>query len=153
MERRRRGLGGLTAEKKALLKKIIMEKVREEMRKEALEKKEQKEKLIAEKVQELPSLIDITTENLEKMCNGLQKKLVQAEEEKYDLEQKLCQQEADIKELQMKIQLKGKFVKPILRKVNRSDTSKTRAIRGSKPAHIEEFAKALTKHVEAPVEV
>lgn len=49
-EKRRRGLGGLTPEKKALLKKIIMEKAREEMHNEALRKKEEKEKAIRSKV-------------------------------------------------------------------------------------------------------
>ena len=62
---RRKGLGGLTAEKKALLKKIIMEKVREEMRKAALEKKEEKERIINEKVKELPSLKGLTKGILE----------------------------------------------------------------------------------------
>lgn len=46
----------MTTEKKALLKKIIMEKVREEMHKEALQKAEAKEKRIGEIVRELPAM-------------------------------------------------------------------------------------------------
>lgn len=56
----RRRFGGLTPEKKALLKKIIMEKVREEMREEALKKKEEKERRINERIVQLPSMQGMT---------------------------------------------------------------------------------------------
>lgn len=60
---RRRGFQ-LTKEKKALLKKIIMEKVKEEMYKEAIQKKEQKDKKIGEIVPDLPAAISDMTKGM-----------------------------------------------------------------------------------------
>lgn len=118
---KRKGLGGLTPEKKKKLKQIIMQKAAEEMKKEALAKAAAKEKFVNEKVQAL-STEGLGDAELKKLCEKLHQQLAQLHSEVYDWEYKIGKQDQEITELTMKVNdSKGKFVKPVLRKVNKTE--------------------------------
>ncbi|KAH3890470.1 hypothetical protein DPMN_014551 [Dreissena polymorpha] len=118
---KRKGLGGLTPEKKKKLKQIIMQKAAEDLRKEALAKAQEKEKFINERVG--PFNVDgLGEEELRKFIKKLHEKLAQIHSEAYDIEFKLNKQDKEVADLNMKISdNKGKFAKPVLRKVNKTE--------------------------------
>lgn len=118
---KRKGLGGLSREKKRLLKQLIMQKAADEMKAEMKKRQEEKENYLKSKV---PSLdIDGANESqLESKCKSLYELLRNLESDKYDWEEKLRRQEFEINELTIKVNdVKGKFVKPVLKKVSKTD--------------------------------
>lgn len=119
---KRKGLGGLSPEKKKMLKKLIMQKAAEDLRNEAKAKAEEKERYINERVGVL-SLEGKAEGDLVKLCKELHKKLSQLEEEVYDWEVKIRKQDAEIIQLTLKVNdSKGKFAKPVLKKVNKTES-------------------------------
>lgn len=139
---KKKGLGGLTPEKKKKLKQIIMQKASEDLKKEALAKAEEKEKYINARVE------PITTDGLgeaelRKLCSKLHQKLAQYHSEVYDWEFKVGKQDQEVTELTMKVNdSKGKFVKPVLRKVNKTE-QKFAKLAQNKPEHKEDFRETL----------
>ncbi|KAK3586299.1 hypothetical protein CHS0354_002800 [Potamilus streckersoni] len=119
---KRKGLGGLSPEKKKILKKLIMQKAAEDLKSEALAKALEKEKHINERVEPL-TLDGLDGDGLKKLCKALHAKVAQLEEEVYDWEFKIRRQETEINELTLKVNdSRGKFVKPVLRKVNKTES-------------------------------
>lgn len=117
---KRKGLC-LSPEKKKLLKQLIMEKAAEEMRAEAKKRAEEKERHITSNV---PSL---NVDNLDKSAllrkvQELHKLMAVKEDEKYEWEFKIRKQDLEINELNSKVaDIKGKFVKPVLKKVTKTE--------------------------------
>ncbi|BFZ15805.1 hypothetical protein BsWGS_18842 [Bradybaena similaris] len=119
---KRKGLGGLSAEKKKLLKKLIMQKAAEDLRNEAKQKAAEKEKYINDKVGPIKTdgkgqadLIDLVKTLYQRVCA--------LEEDVYDWEIKIRKQDFEINELTLKVNdTKGKFIKPVLRKVNKTES-------------------------------
>lgn len=119
---KRKGLGGLSPEKKKLLKSLIMQKAAEDLKarqqQEALEKK----KIVEARIPKL-ALEGLGDDQVKKVVETLYKKVSQLEEEKYDLEVKMRKQEFEINELTLKVNdVKGKFVKPVLKKVSKAES-------------------------------
>ncbi|BFZ04253.1 hypothetical protein BsWGS_07292 [Bradybaena similaris] len=119
---KRKGLGGLSAEKKKLLKKLIMQKAAEDLRNEAKQKAAEKEKYINDRVQIIRTDGKSQSE-LEQLLKELHQKVCVLEEEVYDWEIKIRKQDFEINELTLKVNdTKGKFIKPVLRKVNKTES-------------------------------
>ncbi|GFR65954.1 troponin I [Elysia marginata] len=119
---KRKGLGGLSAEKKKLLKKLIMQKAAEDLRNEAMQKAAEKEKYINDRVPILKTE-GLGQSELEKLVKDLHSKVSVLEEEVYDWEVKIRKQDFEINELTLKVNdTKGKFMKPVLRKVNKTES-------------------------------
>ncbi|XP_064603851.1 trichohyalin-like isoform X12 [Liolophura sinensis] len=128
---KRKGLGGLSPEKKKLLKKLIMQKAAEDLRNEAIKKAEEREKYINERVeainteglrQALAGGQNMPKAELNKLVKDLHQKVANLEEEVYDWEVKIRKQDYEINELTLKVNdMKGKFVKPVLRKVSKTE--------------------------------
>lgn len=120
--KKRKGLGGLTPEKKKLLKQLIMQKAAEDMKKKNAEEAEAKKKIVEARMK--PLQIDGMSEgDLKKKVNELYKLVCSLEKEKYDWEVKIRTQEYEINELTIKVNdIKGKFVKPVLKKVAKSES-------------------------------
>ncbi|ESP00797.1 hypothetical protein LOTGIDRAFT_200673 [Lottia gigantea] len=119
---KRKGLGGLSPEKKKMLKKLIMQKAAEDLRNEAKKKAEEKEKHINDRVE--PLKVDgLSQGGLRTLCKELQKKYEQLEADVYDWEFKIREKELEINDLTVKVNdTKGKFMKPVLRKVNKTES-------------------------------
>lgn len=114
---------GLTPEKKRKLKLLIMKKANEDLKNEAERKSQAKKKYLDEKLQPLPNLSSLNEANLVSICKDLHKNIVDTEEFKYDLEVKIRRQDYDINELTIKVNdIKGKFIKPALKKVNKTQS-------------------------------
>ncbi|MDK0604689.1 troponin, partial [Clostridium perfringens] len=65
-------------------------------------------------------------------------------EEKYDWEVKLRRQDYEINELTIKVNdIKGKFVKPVLKKVSKTETKMSKFDRAEKPKSISGFREQL----------
>ncbi|CAG2198354.1 unnamed protein product [Mytilus edulis] len=119
---KRKGLGGLSPEKKKMLKKLIMQKAAEDLRNEAKAKAEEKERYINERVGPL-SLEGKAEGDLVKLCKQLHQQLSKLEEEVYDWEVKIRKQDQEIITLTLKVNdSKGKFAKPVLKKVNKTES-------------------------------
>jgi troponin I, cardiac muscle len=123
---KRKGLGGLSPEKKKLLKQLIMQKAAEEMRAEAKRRQEEKENHLKTVVGPL-NVDGLDQGALEARVKELHKRVNQLEEEKYDWEEKLLKQDAEMNELTIKVNdVKGKFVKPVLKKVSKTESKLAR---------------------------
>jgi len=114
---------GLTPEKKRKLKLLIMNKANEDLKRESERKAAAKKNYLDQKVQPLPNLHSLNEANLVSICKDLHKNITDAEELKYDLEMKIRRQDYDINELTIKVNdIKGKFIKPALKKVNKTQS-------------------------------
>ncbi|VDM17307.1 unnamed protein product [Hydatigera taeniaeformis] len=152
---KRKGLGGLSPEKKRLLKQLIMQKAADEMKAEMKKRQEEKDNYLRSRVQalQLDGLDDGNSEvsallgeilemlvsrrkpftfifpsaALAKKVRELHARVAQLEGEKYDWEVKLRRQDIEINELTMKVNdVKGKFVKPVLKKVSKTESQLAR---------------------------
>uniref|UniRef100_A0A0X3NY02 Troponin I n=1 Tax=Schistocephalus solidus TaxID=70667 RepID=A0A0X3NY02_SCHSO len=118
---KRKGLGGLSPEKKKLLKQLIMQKAADEMRNEMKRRQEEKENYLRSKVQPL-SLDGLDDAAVIKKIKELYERMKALEGEKYDWEVKIRRQDFEINELTIKVNdVKGKFVKPVLKKVSKTE--------------------------------
>lgn len=118
---KRKGLGGLSAEKKKMLKKLIMQKAAEDLRNEAKAKAAEKEKYINDRVAPLKT-DGLDDGALQQLVKDLHAKVSSLEEDVYDWEIKIRKQDFEINELTLKVNdTKGKFIKPVLRKVNKTE--------------------------------
>uniref|UniRef100_A0A0B6ZPT3 Troponin I n=1 Tax=Arion vulgaris TaxID=1028688 RepID=A0A0B6ZPT3_9EUPU len=119
---KRKGLGGLSAEKKKLLKKLIMQKAAEDLRNEAKQKAAEKEKYINDRVLHIKT-DGKTQAELVQLVQDLHQRVSVLEEDVYDWEIKIRKQDFEINELTLKVNdTKGKFIKPVLRKVNKTES-------------------------------
>lgn len=114
----------LTPEKKRKLKLLIMQKAADDLKAEAERKKAAKQAYVESKVRALPP--DLSTLNeaqLVSICKDLHKQIAEQEEEKYNMEMKIRKQDYEINELTIKVNdIKGKFIKPTLKKVNKTQS-------------------------------
>ncbi|CAH8847897.1 unnamed protein product [Trichobilharzia szidati] len=123
---KRKGLGGLSKEKKRLLKQLIMQKAADEMKAEMKRRQEERETFLRGKVE--PLKLDGLGENdLTAKVKQLYERIRQLEGDKYDWEEKLRRQDFEINELTIKVNdVKGKFVKPVLKKVSKTESHMAR---------------------------
>ena len=114
---------GLTPEKKRKLKLLIMKKATEDLKNEAERKSQAKKSYLDAKVQALPDVHSLNEAQLVSICKDLHRQIAEAEEGKYDLEFKIRRQDYEINELTIKVNdIKGKFIKPTLKKVNKTQS-------------------------------
>ena len=91
------------------------------MKNEAAKKAAAKKAYLDQKVKPLPELPSLNEANLVSICKELHKQIADAEEAKYDFEMKIRKQDYEINELTIKVNdIKGKFIKPALKKVKKS---------------------------------
>jgi len=112
----------LTPEKKKLLKQLIMQKAAEELKKQQEKEVEEKKKAVESRVPKI-GIEGLGKDALEKRVQELHKVVCRLEEEKYDWEARLGRQTEEINELNIKVNdIKGKFSKPVLKKVSKTQT-------------------------------
>jgi len=112
----------LTPEKKKLLKQLIMQKAAEELKKQQQQEVEEKKKAVEARVPKI-GIEGLGKEALEKRVKELYSIVCRLEEEKYDWEVRLGRQTEEINDLNIKVNdIKGKFSKPVLKKVSKSQT-------------------------------
>ncbi|XP_060765951.1 troponin I, fast skeletal muscle-like [Neoarius graeffei] len=80
-----------------------------------------------------PLTLPSSVQELQELCKKLHQNIDQVDEERYDMEAKVTKTNKEIEDLKIKvIDLKGKFKKPVLRKVRMSADQMLQALLGSK---------------------
>jgi hypothetical protein len=112
---------GLTPDKKRKLKLLIMQKATEDLKNEAEKKANAKKNYVEQRVKPLPEVGSMNEAQLVSICKDLHAQIATQEEAKYDFEMKIRKQDYEINELTIKVNdIKGKFIKPALKKVNKT---------------------------------
>jgi len=112
--------GFMTPARKSKLRMLLRKKAAEELKKEEEMKKEMRRKTIAERCGEATSLEGAETEAIRAIVEDYQKRILDIESAKYDMEMKVMVNDYEISELTRKVtDLRGKFVKPVLKKVSK----------------------------------
>jgi len=112
--------GFMTPARKSKLRMLLRKKAAEELKKEEEMKKEMRRKTIAERCGEPSSLEGAETEAIRAIVEEYQKRILEIESAKYDMEMKVMVNDYEISELTRKVtDLRGKFVKPVLKKVSK----------------------------------
>jgi len=113
---------GLTPEKKRKLRLLIMKMATENLKGEQQRRLEARKNYIEQRLKPLDDLHSMSDAQLKSLCQDLHNQLKTNEESRYDLEFKIRKQDYDINELTIKINdIKGKFVKPSLKKVSKTE--------------------------------
>ncbi|CAM4936381.1 unnamed protein product [Rotaria socialis] len=113
---------GLTPEKKRKLRLLIMKMATENLKGEQQRRLEARKNYIEQRLKPLDDLTAMSDAQLKSLCQDLHNQLKTNEESRYDLELKIRKQDYDVNELTIKINdIKGKFVKPSLKKVSKTE--------------------------------
>ena len=113
---------GLTPEKKRKLRLLIMKMATENLKGEQQRRLEARKNYIEQRLKPLDDLTSMSDAELKSLCQDLHNQLKATEEIRYDSEFKIRKQDYDINELNIKINdIKGKFVKPSLKKVSKTE--------------------------------
>ncbi|XP_058264666.1 troponin I, fast skeletal muscle-like [Hemibagrus wyckioides] len=121
----------LTSSRRYHLKSLLLSIAAGLLEAEAKQLVEDKESYINEHCPplELPGSV----QELQDLCKKLNQSIDKADEERYDMEAKVAKTNKEIDDLRIKVQdLKGKFKKPVLRKVRMSADQMLQALLGSK---------------------
>uniref|UniRef100_A0A8R1Y0J9 Troponin n=1 Tax=Onchocerca volvulus TaxID=6282 RepID=A0A8R1Y0J9_ONCVO len=115
--------GFLTPERKKKLRKLLMMKAAEDLKQQQLLKEQERQKVLSQRTIPLPDVDTIDDHGkLEAIYNQLFQHMLKLEEEKYDINQAVMAKDAEINELTIAVNdLRGKFVKPTLKKVSKYD--------------------------------
>jgi len=110
--------GFMTPARKSKLRMLLRQKAAEELKKEEERKKEERKRIVAERCGEEKPLDNIPKEGLVAIVQEYFDHLMATEGDKYDMEMKLVLNDFLINDLTQKVtDLRGKFVKPKLKKV------------------------------------
>ncbi|CAF1124395.1 unnamed protein product [Adineta ricciae] len=113
---------GLTPEKKRKLRLLIMKMATDNLKGEQQRRLEARKNYIEQRLKPLDDLSSMSESQLKALCQELHNQLKTTEESRYDFEVKIRKQDYDINELNIKINdIKGKFVKPSLKKVSKTE--------------------------------
>jgi len=115
--------GFLTPERKKKLRKLLMQKAAEDLKQQQLLKEQERQRILKERIIPLPDVESITAQaQLEELAKKFHAKIAELEDAKYDLEYNVRQKDFEINELTIQVNdLRGKFVKPTLKKVSKYD--------------------------------
>ncbi|VDO24616.1 unnamed protein product [Brugia timori] len=121
-----------------ILQKLLMMKAAEDLKQQQMLREQERQRVLQERILPLPDLdnvpdedlanldhrgtILICLEELEEIAKKMTQKLLQLESEHYDINYIVRQKDFEINELTISVNdLRGKFVKPTLKKVSKTD--------------------------------
>jgi len=115
--------GFLTPERKKKLRKLLMMKAADNLKTQQKQMESERQNVLSKRLVQCPNIDTVDDKGqLEKIYNDLFTKMVQLEEEKYDVNLLVSQKDSEINELTIAVNdLRGKFVKPTLKKVSKYD--------------------------------
>ncbi|XP_041075320.1 troponin I, fast skeletal muscle-like [Polyodon spathula] len=121
----------MSSSRKQHLKSLMLQIAKAEIEKEEAERAAEKVSYLNEKCP--PLSMGSGLKELQDLCKELHAKIDVADEERYDMESKAKKNTKEIEDLKQKVfDLKGKFKKPVLRKVRMSADAMLQALLGSK---------------------
>ncbi|GMT06587.1 hypothetical protein PENTCL1PPCAC_28761, partial [Pristionchus entomophagus] len=115
--------GFLTPERKKKLRKLLMFKAAEDLKRQQLQKEQERQKVLAERTIPMPNVDSVEDKGkLEQIYNELFERVKALEAEKYDINQIVSAKENEINCLNIEVNdLRGKYAKPALKKVSKYD--------------------------------
>jgi LysM repeat protein len=115
--------GFLTPERKKKLRKLLMMKAAEDLKQQGMKREQERQSALSSRIPPMPNIDAIEDKGqLEKIYHDLFAKMVQLEEEKYDINCVVSNKDSEINEMSIAVNdLRGKFVKPTLKKVSKYD--------------------------------
>jgi len=115
--------GFLTPERKKKLRKLLMMKAAEDLKQQQLAREKERQSALGSRIPALPDIDSINDHGkLEAIYNDLFEKVKKLEEEKFDINSAVAIKDSEINELTIAVNdLRGKFVKPSLKKVSKYD--------------------------------
>lgn len=115
--------GFLTPERKKKLRKLLMMKAAEDLKQQQLLKEQERQRVLQERIIPLPNVDSVDDHGkLEAIYKQLMDRILKLEAEKYDINYGVRQKDFEINELTIAVNdLRGKFVKPTLKKVSKYD--------------------------------
>jgi len=115
--------GFLTPDRKKKLRKLLMEKAAEDLKRQQMERELERQRILQERTIQLPDIDSISDKSrLEEIAKEFQECYAALEADRYDLDFKVRHKEFEINELSIQVNdLRGKFVKPTLKKVAKFD--------------------------------
>jgi len=115
--------GFLTPERKKKLRKLLMLKAAEDLKQQQLLKEQERQKVLKERIIPLPDVDGMTDQDkLQRLCQSMWDRLYALTGEKYDIANDVAAKDHEINELTIAVNdLRGKFVKPTLKKVSKYD--------------------------------
>jgi hypothetical protein len=124
--------GFLTPERKKKLRKLLMIKAAENLKNQQKQLDSERQNVLSKRVPGCPDVDNINDKGqLEKIYNDLFQKMLQLEEEKYDINFQVAQKDSEINEMTINVNdLRGKFVKPTLKKVSKYDNKFRKVLAG-----------------------
>ncbi|GMS83336.1 hypothetical protein PENTCL1PPCAC_5511, partial [Pristionchus entomophagus] len=115
--------GFLTPERKKKLRKLLMSKAAEDLKRQQLAKEQERQKALQDRTIPLPQVDGIEDKGkLESIYNELFEKIRQLESEKYDINAAVVANQNQINYMNIEVNdLRGKYAKPALKKVSKYD--------------------------------
>ncbi|XP_055047738.1 troponin I type 2a (skeletal, fast), tandem duplicate 1 [Misgurnus anguillicaudatus] len=121
----------MSSSRKHHLKSLMLSIAKDILEQEVKDREEERKRYMAETCP--PLSLPGSMQALQELCKELHHKIDVIDEERYDLETKVNKCAKEIEDLNIKvIDLKGKFKKPVLRKVRMSADQMLQALLGSK---------------------
>jgi len=126
-----------------------MMKAAEDLKQQQLLKEQERQRILSERIIPLPDVDSMNdVGQLQKIAQEMWKRVGEVEDSKYDLEYQVRQKDFEINELTIAVNdLRGKFVKPTLKKVSKYDSkmNKMAAQAGAKKADLRGGLKVIKK--------
>lgn len=114
--------GFMTPDRKKKLRTLLRKKAAEELQREQKRKAEERRKIINDRAGKPKPTEGLNEANLQQLLKEYHSRIAKLEDLKYDLEYEVRQKDFVINELSIQVNdLRGKFVKPILKKVSKYD--------------------------------
>jgi hypothetical protein len=125
LEKGRKKKGFMTPERKKKLRQMILKITRQRIEEETRKRVEERRKFINEKCGEPKELNGLSDDQLKAVCRDYHERIKKLESEKYDLEKQTSVQTNKFNETNTEVNnLRGKFVKPALKKVSNTKQDK-----------------------------
>uniref|UniRef100_A0A671S0B9 Troponin I, fast skeletal muscle-like n=1 Tax=Sinocyclocheilus anshuiensis TaxID=1608454 RepID=A0A671S0B9_9TELE len=118
----------MSSSRRQHLKSLLLQIAHELLAEEASEAEQEKQRYMEENCPDLS-----LPGNMQELCRKLHQQIDVIDEQRYDMESKQAKSNKEIEDLKIKVQdLKGKFKKPVLKKVRMSADAMLQALLGSK---------------------
>merc|ERR1711860_458918 len=112
--------GFMTPERKKKLRLLLRKKAAEELKKEQERNAAERRRVIDQRCGQPKALDSASEAELMELCKEYQRRIIQIEETKYDIEKEVEFKDYKINELNIAVNdLRGKFIKPTLKKVSK----------------------------------
>jgi len=137
--------GFLTPERKKKLRKLLMMKAAEDLKQQQLLKEQERQRVLGQRIIALPNVDSMDDHGkLSGIYNEMVQRILKLEAEKYDVNYFVRQKDFEINELTIAVNdLRGKFVKPTLKKVSKYDNKFNQAGGAAKATEKADFRSNL----------